>query len=78
LAKDTQANRDHEKEAFQAEKEDLLCYLEQVRAEANKKIIELKDQVREEVSLFKHVKYEQGYIDWAQGKPLRYPLEGDI
>jgi len=56
LAKDAQANCDHEKEAFQAEKEDLLCDLKQMRAEANRKIAELKDQVREEVFLFKLVK----------------------
>ena len=41
LAKGTQADRDHEKKC-QVEKEDLLRDLEQVRAEASRKIVELK------------------------------------
>ena len=53
------------KKRCKVEKEDLLRDLEQVRAEASRTIAELKDQVREEVSLFKLVKNEQGYIDRA-------------
>jgi len=58
LVKDAHAEHDHEREDFQAEKEGLLRYLEQAQAgkvEANMKIAELEDQVRE-VSLFKLVK----------------------
>ena len=51
------------------DKEGLLHDLKQARAgevESNRKITKLEDQVREEVSLFKLVKYEQGYSDPAQ------------
>ena len=81
LAKDTQAEWDREKKAFQAEKEGFLRDLEQARAgevDAKRKIAELEDQAREEIYMFKLVKYEQGYRDWAQEKPSRYPLEVDV
>jgi len=74
LAKDAQADCDHEKEAFQMEKENLLCDLEQVRAEVNRKVAELKDQVQEKVFLLKLVKYKQGYIYRAQEKRRGIPL----
>ena len=81
MAKGAQADRDHEKKAFQPEKEGLLHDLKQARAnevEASRKIVELEDQGREDVSLFKPVKYEQSYRNRAQRKSLRYPLEDDV
>ena len=81
MVKDAQAERDHEKEAFQVEKEDLICDLEQARAgevEAVRKIAELEARIQKEIHWFKRVKYMQGYKDWPQGKPPRYPLEVDV
>ena len=75
LAKDAQAKRDHEKEAFQTGREGLLHDLEQARAE---EIIEFEAHAKEKISAFKFMKYEQGYIDRALGKPPRYPLEVDV
>ena len=63
------------------EKEGLLRDLKREQAgevEDKRKIVDLEDQALEEISMFKLVKYKQGYRDWAQGKLLRYPLEADV
>ena len=68
MAKDVQAKWDHEKDAFQTEREGLLHDLEQARAEeieAKRKILGFEAQAEEEISAFKFVKYEEGYIDRA-------------
>jgi len=81
LVERAEVERNREMVAFQIKKEGLLRDLNQAQAgevEADKKIVDLKAQVQKEIHLFKRVKYEQGYMDRAQGKPPRYPLEADV
>ena len=81
LTKDTKAERDCEKTAFQAEKEGLLHDLKQAqvaKVKAEKKASDFITKLQKEVQVFKHLKYEQGYKYRAQGKALRYPLKVGI